>query len=128
MIAQAIIESGNGNSVLARDYNNHFGIKADRSWKGRLVRLNTREVFKGRSTYITDGFRVYDTLEDGFQDRNKFLEVNPRYTKAGVFDARTPEEQCEAFQRAGYATDPNYAKLLIAVVNGSGRLKRFDFT
>lgn len=125
MIAQAIIESGNGNSVLARDYNNHFGIKAS-GWQGKIVVLKTREVFNGASCFIKDGFRVYDSIEQGFQDRNRFLSANPRYGNAGVFNASSPEEQAKAFQAAGYATDPNYARLLISVINGSGRLKRFD--
>lgn len=125
MIAQAIVESNNGNSLLARVYNNHFGIKAN-GWQGRVVLLKTREVYNGASCFIKDGFRVYDSIKQGFQDRNRFLSVNPRYGNAGVFNASTPEEQAEAFQKAGYATDPNYAKLLIAVINGSGQLKKFD--
>lgn len=126
MIAQAIVESGNGKSLLAARYHNHFGIKADRSWKGKVVSMSTREVFDGKDTYVKDGFRAYDSIEEGFADRNRFLQVNPRYRKAGVFDAETPEEQAEAFQRAGYATDPNYAKLLGQVINGSGKLKQYD--
>src|SRR5690606_672884 len=118
--------SGDGKSVLAARYNNHFGIKADKSWKGQAVNMNTREVFNGQSTIIKDGFRVYNTLQDGFNDRNAFLKANPRYTKHGVFTANTPEAQAEAFQRAGYATDPNYAQLLIQVINGSANLKQYD--
>jgi len=125
MIAQAIIESGNGNSLLAKRYNNHFGIKADRSWKGKVVSMTTREVFNGYDVYIKDGFRAYDTLEEGFRDRNEFLKRNPRYAKNGVFSAKTPEEQAVAFQRAGYATDPNYAKIISQVINGSGKLKKY---
>lgn len=116
MVAQAIIESGDGNSLLARVYRNHFGIKADKSWKGQSVRLRTREVFS-KEVFIKDGFRVYPTIDEGFKDRNNFLKSNPRYTKHGVFKAKTAAEQAEAFQRAGYATDPNYSKLLIQVNN-----------
>ena len=126
MIAQAIVESGNGNSLLAAKYNNHFGIKASAAWRGKVVSMATREVYSGHSVMIKDGFRAYDSIEEGFEDRNRFLQQNPRYTTAGVFAARTPEEQAKAFQRAGYATDPKYASLLIAVINGSGRLKQYD--
>ncbi len=126
MIAQAILESADGRSILAARYNNHFGIKADRAWKGKTVSMKTREVFNGHSTFIKDGFRVYETLQDGFKDRNTFLRINPRYTTHGVFAAKTPEEQAEAFQRAGYATDPNYARLLTQVINGSANLKQYD--
>lgn len=126
MIAQAIVESGNGKSMLAVKYHNHFGIKALGGWKGKIANMKTREVFDGKDMNITDGFRVYDNLQDGFNDRNKFLKENPRYAKAGVFTAKTPEDQAQAFQNAGYATDPNYAKTLISVINGSGKLKRYD--
>lgn len=115
MVAQAIIESGDGNSDLARYYNNHFGIKANLAWKGKAVNMRTREVLSGKDVFIKDGFRAYDTLKEGFADRNNFLKVNPRYTTHGVFKAKNAAEQAEAFQRAGYATDPNYSKLLIAV-------------
>lgn len=126
LIAQAILEGNNGNSLLAKKYHNHFGIKASKGWSGKVVSLNTKEVFNGNSIQIKDGFRVYDTLEEGFLDRNNFLIQNPRYKKAGVFDALTAETQAEALQKAGYATDPNYANKLIQIINGSGRLKQFD--
>lgn len=126
MVAQAIIESGNGNSSLAKDANNHFGIKADRSWKGAVWSGKTREVIGGKDVYITDGFRWYSTIEEGFRDRNKFLKENKRYTQAGVFIAKTPEQQAEAFQLGKYATDPNYASIIKSVINGSGKLKQYD--
>lgn len=126
MIAQAIIESNNGNSDLAAMYNNHFGIKADRAWRGAVVNMSTREVLAGKDVYIKDGFRAYPTLLEGFLDRNKFLKQNKRYTQAGVFTAKTPEQQADAFQEAKYATDPNYAKIIKGVINGSFKLKQYD--
>ena len=115
-MAQAILESGNGASSLANKYNNHFGIKASRNWKGKVIDINTREVFDGKEVYIKDGFRWYDNPEDSFKDRVVFLKNNPRYTKYGVFDAKNPEEQADALQRAGYATDPNYSKVLKSLI------------
>lgn len=112
MLAQAIVESGNGNSLLARVYNNHFGIKAGNAWTGKTVNLNTREVVNGNSVVIPDNFRVYNTVKESYEDRVDFLLDNPRYTNAGVFTAKTPLEQLEALQRAGYATDPNYASII----------------
>ncbi|PLX10630.1 MAG: hypothetical protein C0594_04735, partial [Marinilabiliales bacterium] len=111
-MAQAILESGNGQSSLASKYNNHFGIKASPGWKGKVIDMNTREVFDGKDVYIKDGFRWYNNPEDSFKDRVKFLKENQRYTRHGVFSAKTPEEQADALQRAGYATDPNYASTL----------------
>lgn len=120
-MAQAILESSNkygqpGASMLAREYNNHFGVKADRSWKGKKVNLQTREVFNNNSVMIGDFFRVYENAAASFKDRNAFLAKNQTYTRAGVFLAQTPEAQADALQRAGYATDPKYASLIKALI------------
>lgn len=104
MLAQAIVESGNGNSHLASIYNNHFGIKADVSWKGKSVSLNTGD------------YRVYNSAADSYKDRVKFLMENPRYRENGVFDATTPNAQVEALKRAGYADDPDYVFILQNVI------------
>ena len=117
LMTQGIVESNNGNSLLASKYNNHFGIKADSSWKGEKVNMQTREVFSGNSVVIGDYFRVYKTAEEGFRDRTNFLLSNPRYRAAGVFNAKTPEEQIEALKRAGYATDPAYVSILTSVLH-----------
>jgi flagellum-specific peptidoglycan hydrolase FlgJ len=118
MIAQAILESSdsNGNvggSILASKYNNHFGIKAGSNWKGKTVNFKTGEYTPSGQAYsIVDAFRAYDTIEEGFKDRIKFLQQNPRYAKTGVFTAKTPEEQSAALKKAGYATAPEYASTL----------------
>lgn len=114
MIAQAVVESGNGNSLLASKYNNHFGIKAGKAWKGKTVKIKTREVIKGKESFPEETFRAYDTIQDGFKDRITFLKTNPTYTKHGVFKAKTPLAQITALKNAGYATDPKY----VAIVNG----------
>lgn len=120
-MAQAILESSTaqgvaGGSILARKYNNYFGIKADSSWKGKSVNLNTGEVFNGNHVVINDSFRVYSAPVDSFKDHTSFLEENQRYTNAGVFSAETPEDQARALKRAGYATDPDYAETLISLI------------
>ena len=121
MMAQAILESSDvkgvpGNSTLARVYNNHFGIKADKNWTGKKVNLITREVFEGKSVILGDYFRVYDEAAHSFKDRIQFLKKNSRYAKAGVFSAKTPDEQAQALKDAGYATDPNYATILSSLI------------
>lgn len=116
MLAQAIVESDNGNSVLASKYNNHFGIKADSSWTGKTVDLNTTENVNGSPVSVVGTFRVYDSPEASYADRIAFLQNNPRYAAAGVFTASTPLEQLQRLQSAGYATDPNYATTLNAVL------------
>lgn len=130
LMAQAILESSDANGVpgastLAKQYNNHFGVKADKSWKGKSINLKTREVFDNKSVIIKDGFRVYENPLQSFIDRNEFLARNSRYKTAGVFVAKTPEEQAEALQRAGYATDPNYANTLKALIR-TLKLKELD--
>ncbi|HAT76657.1 MAG TPA: hypothetical protein DCS19_07400, partial [Flavobacterium sp.] len=114
ILAQASLEGGDGNSTLAAVYNNHFGIKADKSWKGKVVRLKTREVFNGNEVYIVDGFRVYDKAEDSFRDRAEFLKQFSRYKK--VWTAPTPFDQARELQAAGYATDPNYAVTINSII------------
>lgn len=121
-MAQSILESsdskGNpGSSLLASIYNNYFGIKADKSWKGKVVNLKTREVLNGKNLVITDGFRVYDSIQESFNDRVKFLKSNPRYK--AVFEAKTPFEQAIALKKAGYATDPNYATVLQSIIKSN---------
>lgn len=116
LLAQAIIESGDGNSVLASKYNNHFGIKAGAGWSGKSVNLQTREVVNGQSVNTSANFRVYNSATDSYKDAVKFLMENPRYAEAGVFNAPTPQVQAEALQRAGYATDPNYSFILQNVI------------
>jgi flagellum-specific peptidoglycan hydrolase FlgJ len=126
LFAQAILESqgkvnGNymvGGSTLAKDYNNLFGIKADKSWQGKKVNLKTREVYGGNDVYITDAFRVYDSPEDSMKDYIAFLQKNPRYTTNGVFSAANYKDQAKALQRAGYATDPNYSNIVSQVGDG----------
>ena len=118
-IAQAILESSWGESDLAKIYNNLFGIKADSSWKGEIILLETFEFY---DTKIEDKFRVYSDKNESIKDHSKFLVENPRYTKYGVFDAKTYIEQAKALEYAGYSTaeDHNgqkrYAKNLIELI------------
>lgn len=116
-MAQAILESGNGQSTLAKEFNNHFGIKASKDWNGKVIDMNTKEVYNGNEVYIKDGFRWYNSAFDSFKDRVKFLQDNPRYTSNGVFSAKTPEQQADALQKAGYATSPTYANTLKWIIN-----------
>ena len=125
-LAQAALESAWGSRFVG---NNLFGIKAKGStnkyWDGRGISAQTAEVFDGISTVITDAFRLYNTLEDSIKDHTLFLRENPRYAAAGVFTAPTPEAQAKALQRAGYATDPDYAAKLIAIIQANN-FERFD--
>lgn len=123
MLSQAIIESQGsvngvmlvGASKLADKYNNYFGIKASKEWKGATVNLKTGEVINNNHVTITDRFRVYPSIEESMRDYVQFLKNNSRYRKAGVFEADTITDQALRLQAAGYATNPSYAELIIQV-------------
>jgi mannosyl-glycoprotein endo-beta-N-acetylglucosaminidase/stage II sporulation protein P len=117
MMAQGILESGNGKSQLAAVYNNHFGIKCQCKacpcfLFRQFVALPTKEEVNGKTISIVDNFRSYKNTYDSFVDRINFLKENPRYRKQGVFEAKSPQEQTQALQNAGYATTKIYAKQL----------------
>ncbi len=128
LFAQAIIESSGkyktdnqwlvGGSKLSQVANNFFGIKADKSWKGKRYNIATGENKPTGEYYvIKDDFRVYDSVEDSLKDYINFLQSNPRYKKNGVFDAKNVKDQAEALKRSGYATAPNYASMVESVYN-----------
>lgn len=128
LIAQAIIESQGkmpdgywrvGASKLALNSNNYFGIKCH-NWKGKTYNIDTGEYDSSGNKYIDKAacFRAYDSVEDSIEDYIKFLKGNPRYEKAGVFNAKTVKEQAEALKRAGYATAPDYPTKIQSVYNG----------
>ena len=97
LIAQAFIESSGkyngewlvGGSKLSREANNFFGIKASKGWKGEVYNIKTGEYTPSGSYYvIADNFRKYPSVEDSIKDYVNFLISNPRYHKAGVFEAK----------------------------------------
>lgn len=118
-IAQAILETGWGKSELASKYNNLFGIKADKSWTGEYVTLET---FEYENTIINDKFRKYEDKNQSIYDHAKFLYENKRYKENGVFSSNTYKHQANALQEAGYSTHVNeegqkiYAKQLIQLI------------
>jgi len=124
-LAQAILESGNGNSSLTKEAKNFFGIKADSSWSGPYVVKSTTEYVNGVPIKTDAKFRKYETADLSFIDHITFLLRNARYKNAGVFTSKTPEQQAQALQKAGYATDPAYSALLITLIN-QNNLKQFD--
>jgi flagellum-specific peptidoglycan hydrolase FlgJ len=108
--AQLILESGWGASWLFNNANNGFGIKAFGGWTGPKV--FRRDNAEGSN----DPYRIYSSVAAGIRDHTRFLQENPRYTTNNVFRSRTPQEQAWNLQKAGYATNPNYANTLIAVI------------
>ena len=106
-LAQACLESGFGTSTLATSGNNHFGIKC--------------HDYTGRKMYVDDDvkddcFRVYDKVEDSFQDHSDFLRYRSRYSFLFDLDPTDYKGWAYGLKAAGYATDPQYATRLIDLI------------
>ena len=123
IIAQAIIESGWGSSVLARRYNNYFGLKCGSSWKGGSVNMTTREEYKpGVITNIKDNFRTYEDFDDGIRGYFEFINKS-RY--ANLKGVKSPEEYVRRIKADGYATSSKYVDTIMKVIRDN-KLTRFD--
>ncbi len=114
-MAQAVLESSNGNSLLSEKYHNHFGIKSNKAWTGKVVNMNTGEVYNNQTVTENALFRAYDRDKDSFFDHTRFLEMNSNF--ADSLKATTPEEQIHNIKAAGYATDPNYESKILAIID-----------
>lgn len=120
VIAQAILESGWGESTLAAVYHNYFGLKCGTKWTGKSVNLSTKEEYEpGTLTTITDNFRVYDSMEDGIKGYFEFIQL-PRYSN--LRGIRDPEKYLQTIKDDGYATSSTYVGSCMALVN------QFDLT
>jgi len=129
VLTSAIYESSgevNGNwfpgeSKLAREAKNFFGIKDSSAWKGDTYKIETTEYVRdpltGTMIKIPQDavFRAYSTPQQSFEDFVQFLQENPRYASNGVFEASTPQAQFQAIAKAGYGTNPTYAATLTAI-------------
>lgn len=120
-IAQAILESGWGDSGLARQANNLFGIKADASWTGRKVNMPTYEYDGCGNRYqINADFRAYDSQGDSIIDHGDFFydktKTNVRGRYAGFVGETDYNKACIALQASGYATSPSYGAQIKALI------------
>ncbi len=111
-LAQGILESGAGNSEMAKRSNNHFGIKCHNDWTGDTV------------VYFDDGenacFRKYDKPEESFDDHSLFLVKGRRYAPLFQLDVNDYKGWAYGLKNAGYATDPTYADKLIRIIETYG--------
>lgn len=110
ILAAAALESNFGRSGLSSQYNNFFGRKPEKTWKGKTINLPTKEYVNNTLVTIQQPFKWYDNPVEAFKDYVKLLSYSKRY--AAVSTKTTAKEQFEEIQRAGYATDPNYSKKL----------------
>lgn len=114
-IAQAALESAWGESGLAKAGNNLFGIKADSRWRGQTITFNTREFIRNQWVVVPAKWRKYASWQASIDDHAAFLKLNPRYK--ACFLCTTAPAFAQALAHAGYATDPDYANKLIALMN-----------
>ncbi|MCR5524295.1 MAG: LysM peptidoglycan-binding domain-containing protein [Lactobacillus sp.] len=111
-VAQAILESGWGQSSLSTSAHNLFGIKG--SYNGHSVVMRTREVYGGRSVYVNANFRAYANNSESVTDHGRFLNVNSRYRN--LLGDTNYVSVANKLRQDGYATDPSYASSLINLV------------
>ncbi|WP_066261141.1 flagellar assembly peptidoglycan hydrolase FlgJ [Hydrogenophaga flava] len=127
MIGQAGHETGWGKSeIRMRDgtpSHNLFGIKATSSWKGKVAEVTTTEYVDGVPRKTTARFRAYDSYADSFRDYARLITRSPRYDKA-MDQIGSVNGFASSLQRAGYATDPQYAAKLSRAINMTLNLQR----
>lgn len=120
ILAQGILESSNGQSQLAQNENNHFGIKATASW------LNSG----GKYALYTDDrpnekFCKYDTVSDSYEHHSQFLKNNKRYSQCFSLSPDDYKGWTKGIERAGYATGGGYASSLQSIIERNG-LQKYD--
>ena len=127
MVGQAGLETGWGRSEIkvsgGQPSYNLFGIKAGGNWKGKVAEVTTTEYVNGVAQKQVAKFRAYNSYDESFRDYARLITQSPRY-------ARVSEQTGSAFafasslQKAGYATDPNYATKLSRAIEATQRLQQ----
>lgn len=119
MLGQAALESGWGKREIRMPDGgnsfNLFGIKASGGWNGKVAEVMTTEYRNGIAYKQVERFRAYSSYTEAFQDHAKLIGSSPRYAEV-MQQAGNPAGMAMAMQRAGYATDPNYADKLARVM------------
>jgi LysM repeat protein len=116
-LAQGILESGSGNSELAKKANNHFGIKCHNDWKGERMYMD--------DDAKNECFRSYAHVEESYADHSLFLTQKTRYAFLFELPIDDYKSWAKGLKQAGYATNPKYADLLIQLIEDLN-LNRFD--
>lgn len=115
VVGQAIIESNWGKSLLAKRYNNFFGLKCGSRWTGKSVNLKTKEEYKaGTLTTISDNFRVYSDIPSGVRGYYEFLNTKRYENLKGIKDAKT---YLTLIHQDGYATSKSYVSTVMNVID-----------
>ncbi len=127
MLGQAGHETGWGKSEIRNadgsNSFNLFGIKAGKGWNGKVAEITTTEFINGTPRKVVAKFRAYDSYEDSFRDYANLINNSPRYEKAREKTGSAVAYASE-LQKAGYATDPEYARKLSGAINSAMRVQR----
>ncbi|MDO4763013.1 MAG: glucosaminidase domain-containing protein [Flavobacteriaceae bacterium] len=115
-LAQGILETGGGQSRLAREGKNHFGIKCKENWTGKTM--------KHTDDAPNECFRVYDNPRESYRDHSLFLAHRKYYVRLFKLDMRDYKAWAYGLKKAGYATNPRYAQILIDRIE---RYKLYEF-
>lgn len=122
MLGQAALESGWGQKELkstdGRISHNLFGIKAGAQWTGKTVDAMTTEYVNGSAVHRVEKFRAYDNYGAAFSDYAKLITDNPRYQQV-LQHGNDASSFAYALQKAGYASDPQYAQKLTRIIHQS---------
>jgi hypothetical protein len=118
-LAQGIIESGCGSSILAIESNNHFGIKCQKEWTG--------ETYFHDDDAPNECFRKYKDVNESYRDHSLFLTTRSRYSSLFSLPLTDYKGWAKGLKQAGYATNPDYANMLIRMIE-TNRLYLFDDT
>lgn len=116
-LAQGLLETGGGQSRLAQEGKNHFGIKCKENWVGKTM--------KHSDDAPNECFRVYDDPRDSYRDHSLFLATRKYYTPLFSLDEKDYRAWAHGLKKAGYATNPRYADILISKIE-KYRLYEFD--
>lgn len=127
MLGQAGHETGWGRQEIKLNDGtpsfNLFGIKAGPSWTGKVAEVTTTEYVNGVAKKTVAKFRAYNSYDESFRDYARLITETPRYAQAKQ-QTSSPLAFASGLQRAGYATDPDYANKLSRAINTSLRLQR----
>ena len=127
MVGQAGHETGWGQFEIkmrgGKPSYNLFGIKAGAGWQGKVAEVTTTEYVNGAMRKVTAKFRAYSSYEDSFRDYARLINESPRYEQARSQTA-SAGAYAAALQKAGYATDPEYARKLSGAINTALRAQR----
>ncbi|MDR2324591.1 MAG: flagellar assembly peptidoglycan hydrolase FlgJ [Acidovorax sp.] len=129
MMGQAGHETGWGKGEIRHadgsNSFNLFGIKAGKGWNGKVAEITTTEYIDGVPHKVKAKFRAYDSYEDSFRDYARLITENPRYAKAeAVAGSGSAAAYAQALQKAGYATDPQYANKLSRAIESAAAAQR----